>query len=182
MISEYPLSLHAVLKFYFQKNYPGIIQHENSSNVNEAIKTILNFFVFFYEKILHTQKSIKSIKNTKSIKIAKTQTSEQATLLPLDVFYVHNSAAFFVFVCLYVFCVFVRVKSCKKKLINLPIKNYFFTNHQLFFLTFSYFLSVRTYSHLLFIIQNLFSFVCTHFDQQESFLSQLLKIFLNIKN
>ena len=28
-----------------------------SSNVNEAIRAILNFFVFFYEKILHEQKA-----------------------------------------------------------------------------------------------------------------------------
>ena len=42
-------------------------------------------------------KSIKSIKNRKSIKITKTRTSEQATFLPLDVFYVHENAAFFCF-------------------------------------------------------------------------------------
>ena len=70
-----------------------------SSNVDEVIKTILNFFVF-YEKILHTRKSIKSIK------ITKTQISEQATFLPLDAFYAHKNAAFFVFVCLYAFCAF----------------------------------------------------------------------------
>ena len=34
------------------------------------------------------------------------QTSEYATLLPFDVFYVHKNAAFFVFICLYVFCAF----------------------------------------------------------------------------
>ena len=92
-----------------------ILYSNNSSNVNETIKTILNFFCFFfYEKILNTQKSIKSIKSTKStksIKITKTQISKQATFLPLDVFYGHKNAAFFVFVRLYAFCVlFVRVK------------------------------------------------------------------------
>ena len=30
-----------------------------SSNVNEVISAILNFFIFFYEKILHAQKAQK---------------------------------------------------------------------------------------------------------------------------
>ena len=46
-----------------------------SSIVNEVIRVILNLFVFFYEKILHTQKSIKSTKR---------QTSD------LDVLYEHK--------------------------------------------------------------------------------------------
>ena len=33
---------------------------EFSSNVDEAIKTILNFFIFFNEKILHAQKAQKA--------------------------------------------------------------------------------------------------------------------------
>ena len=66
--------------------------------------------------LFHTQKSIES---TKSIKIIKTQISEQATFLTLDVFYAHKNAAFFVFVRLYAFCAFLCVKSsCKKKKIN----------------------------------------------------------------
>ena len=85
-----------------------ILYSNNSSNVNETIKTILNFFCFFfYEKILNTQKS------TKSIKITKTQISKQATFLPLDVFYGHKNAAFFVFVC--ALCFFLCVKFCRKK-------------------------------------------------------------------
>ena len=49
----------------------------------------------------------------KSIKNKKTQTSEQATFLPLDVFYVHKNAAFFVFVRLNAFC--GGKTFCKKK-------------------------------------------------------------------
>ena len=30
-----------------------------SSNINEVIKTVLNFLVFFYEKILHALESTK---------------------------------------------------------------------------------------------------------------------------
>ena len=54
----------------------------NSSNTDEVIKTVLNFFIFFYEKILHAQKAQKHkkhkkdkkhkrTKSTKSIKITK---------------------------------------------------------------------------------------------------------------
>ena len=54
----------------------------NSSNTDEVIKTVLNFLIFFYEKILHAQKAQKhkkhkkdkkhkSTKSTKSIKITK---------------------------------------------------------------------------------------------------------------
>ena len=30
-----------------------------SSNINEVIRAVLNFLLFFYEKILHAQKSTK---------------------------------------------------------------------------------------------------------------------------
>ena len=43
-------------------------------------------------------------------------------------------------------------------------------------ITLTYSLSVHTYFHFYFIIQNLFSFACINFDQQE------LKIFFNINN
>ena len=86
--------------------------HVNSI-VNEAIRAILNFFVFLFLLFLREQKSIKSIKSTKSIKITKTQISKQATFLPLDVFYGHKNAAFFVFVC--ALCFFLCVKFCRKK-------------------------------------------------------------------
>ena len=38
-----------------------------SSNINEVIKRVLNFLLFFYEKILHTPKSTKKHKKHKSI-------------------------------------------------------------------------------------------------------------------
>ena len=92
--------------------------------------------------LFHTQKSTKS---TKSIKITKTQVSEQATFLLLDVFYVHKNAVLFVFVPLYAFCAFCaceiflqrKIKKFKSALIpsftilltciplNLPIENLF---------------------------------------------------------
>ena len=51
-----------------------------SSNINEDIKTVLNFF-FFYEKISHVQKALKAPKAPKSTKRhqdtrAKAQISE----------------------------------------------------------------------------------------------------------
>ena len=45
------------------------------SNINDVIRAVLNFLLFFYEKILHIQKSIKS---TKRIKSKKTQKRNQA--------------------------------------------------------------------------------------------------------
>ena len=37
-----------------------------SSNKNEVIKTVLNFLLFFYEKILHAPKSTKKHKTKKT--------------------------------------------------------------------------------------------------------------------
>ena len=36
-----------------------------SSNINEVIREVLNFLLFFYEKILHAQKAPKSTKKHK---------------------------------------------------------------------------------------------------------------------
>ena len=51
-----------------------------SSNINEVIKTVLNFLLFFYEKILHAPKSTKKHKKAqkapKSTKCTKTQPSK----------------------------------------------------------------------------------------------------------
>ena len=47
------------------KNLCSLPVH-TSSNINEVIKTVLNFLLFFYEKILHAPKSTKSIKSTKT--------------------------------------------------------------------------------------------------------------------
>ena len=51
-----------------------------SSNINEVIKTVLNFLLFFYQKILHAPKSTKKHKKAqkapKSTKTTKTQPSK----------------------------------------------------------------------------------------------------------
>ena len=75
-----------------------------SSNVNEVIKTISNLFIFFYEKDLHTQKAQKAQK----AKIAPKRLSS-----PLDVFYAHKNAAFFIF-CLLVCVLCLRNLFVKK--------------------------------------------------------------------
>ena len=43
----------------------------NSSNTDEVIKTVLNFLIFFYEKILHAQKAQKHKKHKKDKKYKK---------------------------------------------------------------------------------------------------------------
>ena len=49
--------------------------NKTSSNINEVIRAVLNFLLFFYEKISHAQKSTKKHKkapaNTKSTKAQK---------------------------------------------------------------------------------------------------------------
>ena len=70
----------------------------------------LFFWVFLRENFTHT-------KSTKSIKRTKKQTSQQATFLPLDVFYVHkNAVSLFLFAFIH-FVLFVRSKSFCKKII-----------------------------------------------------------------
>ena len=68
--------------------------------MNEVIKAISNLFIFLRENFNHK----------KSVKSTKTQTSEQATFLPLGGFYAHKNAAFFVFVCLYAFCAYCSLE------------------------------------------------------------------------
>ena len=51
-----------------------------SSNINEVIRAVLNFLLFFYEKILHAPKATKSTKSTKRHK--GTQTKAQKRELP----------------------------------------------------------------------------------------------------
>ena len=43
-----------------------------SSNINEVIKAVLNFLIFFYEKISHAQKALKALKAPKALKGTKT--------------------------------------------------------------------------------------------------------------
>ena len=40
----------------------------NSTNIDEVIKTVLNFLIFFQEKILHAQKAQKHKKHKKDKK------------------------------------------------------------------------------------------------------------------
>ena len=48
----------------------------SSSNINEVIRAVLNFLLFFYEKISHAPKRTKSTKSTKSTKNTTTQRSK----------------------------------------------------------------------------------------------------------
>ena len=64
----------------FHKKLSTNISLTVTSNINEVIATISSLYIFFYEEILHAQKSIKTIKNTKS---TKRQTSD---FLPLRCF------------------------------------------------------------------------------------------------
>ena len=73
---------HLLLFPYISKQKINGFKMRNSSNTDEVIKTVLNFLIFFYEKILHAQKAqkhkkhkkdkkYKSTKSTKSIKSTK---------------------------------------------------------------------------------------------------------------
>ena len=51
-----------------------------SSNINEVFKTVLNFLLFFCEKILHAPKSTKKHQKAQSTKKkTKTKTKKNAT-------------------------------------------------------------------------------------------------------
>ena len=52
---------------------------KRSSNINEVIKTVLNFLLFFYEKILHAPKSTK--KHQKAQKAPRAQKHQKAQKL-----------------------------------------------------------------------------------------------------
>ena len=54
------VSLHAEVKLYFFNFY---VMDDTSSNIDEVIRSILNFLFFFCNKISQVQKSIK--KNTR---------------------------------------------------------------------------------------------------------------------
>ena len=92
-----------------------------SSNINEAIRTVLNLIFFFYEKILHAPKAPKHKKHQKHQKHQKAQRCNQAKVqntnnlisdyFPLRCFL----GAFFVFVHMSAFVLFVLVKFLNKK-------------------------------------------------------------------
>ena len=65
------------------------VRESTRSNVNEAIRAILNFFIFFFTKIFYTHKEHKNHKKHekhKKHKKHKTHISEQSTFFPLNVF------------------------------------------------------------------------------------------------
>ena len=148
--------------------------------------------MFFYEKILHKKKSIKSIK---SIKIRKTQISEQVTFLSLDVFYVHENAAFFVFVCLYAFYAFLCEENFlvkKKKSFKLPLYPHLLYYWRVspstclwrnIFLIFFFFITIFFSLSQSFFIVTIFFNYHNLFQLSQSFLSQsllIITIFLNL--
>ena len=49
------------------------------SSINEVIKTVLNFLLFFYEKILHAPKSTKKYKKHKNITKQKYNNANKRT-------------------------------------------------------------------------------------------------------
>ena len=52
-----------------------------SSNINEVIKTVLNFLLFFYEIILQLQKSTKPLTANKNKKNAYKKTSKRKNVI-----------------------------------------------------------------------------------------------------
>ena len=62
---------HLLLFPYISKQKINGFKMRNSSNTDEVIKTVLNFLIFFYEKILHAQKAQKHKKHKKDKKYKK---------------------------------------------------------------------------------------------------------------
>ena len=53
-----------------------------NSNINKVIRAALNFLFFFYEKILHEQKSQKEQKTQNAQKVQKTQKAQKEQKAP----------------------------------------------------------------------------------------------------
>ena len=113
---------------------PDNFEPHNSSNVNEAIRAILNLFViFFYKKISHTQKAQNTYKRIiikkdsifMCIETSKRKKIACLTFCAFHAFYVHKKhlrrgkplvCVLCFFVLFILFMLFVCVKSfCKKK-------------------------------------------------------------------
>ena len=101
-----------------------------SSNVNEVIRAVLDFFYlfiyFFYKKILHAQKAQNAYKRTKTKKAAflcaqKTSKGKKVAYSLICVFVLFILFILFMLLVLLLCCVFalfmlfVRVKSFRKK-------------------------------------------------------------------
>ena len=65
--------------YQYQSRNPLLVELQDfsSSNINEVIKAVLNFLLFFYEKILHAPKSTKSTKWTQGTKGTKSTKKHQ---------------------------------------------------------------------------------------------------------
>ena len=65
---------------YFEEYLQTTASGGVSSNINEVIRSVLNFLIFFYDKISQVQKSTKRIQGTKkyqkALKSIKTQQSK----------------------------------------------------------------------------------------------------------
>ena len=88
-----------------------------SSNVNDVIRAVLNFFIlFFLQEDFTRTKSTKSILSEDTNRRKKTQISKQVRFFTLDVFYAHKNAAFFkIFVHLYAFYAFCACEMFSQK-------------------------------------------------------------------
>ena len=79
-----------------------------SSIINEVIKSVSNFLLFFYEKILRVQKSTKPLTANKNFKNAyKKHLREKKSLIRLFVF------CAFAWFCFYAFSAFSAFSACK---------------------------------------------------------------------
>ena len=65
-------------KLYTQNSEQNNWNQVKSSNINEVIQTVLNFLLFFYEKILHAQRSTKNHQKHEQHKNATKQKHKNA--------------------------------------------------------------------------------------------------------
>ena len=59
-MQQLPNNPERLVSFYTWKLFSYNKQLNNSSNINEVIRPVLNFLFFFYDKISQVQKSIKT--------------------------------------------------------------------------------------------------------------------------
>ena len=65
-------------KLYTQNSEQNNWNQVKSSNINEVIQTVLNFLLFFYENILHAQRSTKNHQKHEQHKNATKQKHKDA--------------------------------------------------------------------------------------------------------
>ena len=71
-------ALRGMKKLYTQNSEQNNWNQVKSSNINEVIQTVFNFLLFFYEKILHAQRSTKNHQKHKKHKNATKQKHKNA--------------------------------------------------------------------------------------------------------